>query len=143
VSFALRLFPPARELPTCSSSLRALVWCLLFKLGSIRYILHLENMFLFALFAPPGSLSPLVLALKFSACYCWSYSSCDVVHACSFFYHGYLRAPYAKCGNKTPVKHKNWIFLGFSLLIRCICKRKPERKDPDSSEIPYFRALNY
>jgi len=74
------------------------------------------------LFAPPGSLSPLVLALKFSACYCWSYSSCDVVHACCFFYHGYLPAPYANCGNKTPVKRKNWMFF--------LGKRKHKRKRP-------------
>ena len=146
-------FPQCESYPLAPLLLRALGWCLLFrfppdvflktnlvlfsKLGGIRYILHLENMFLFALFTPPGSLSPLVLALKFSACYCWSYSSCDVVHTSSFFNHDYLPAPYAKCGNKTLLKRKNCIyFLGFSLLIRCICKIKPKRKDPDSSEIP-------
>ena len=125
--FALRLFPPVRELSTCSSSFKSSrlvppfqvsTWCLLKNKSCFVY----QTWKTCSLFAPPGSLSPLVLALKFSACYCWSYSSCDVVHACCFFYHGYLPAPYAKCGNKTPVKRKNWMFF--------LGKRKHKRKRP-------------
>jgi len=126
VTHLFLFFKSSRLVPAFQVS----TWCLLknkscFVYQTRKHTLHPslgKHVPFFALFAPPGSLSPLVLALKFSACYCWSYSSCDVVHACCFFYHGYLPAPYANCGNKTPVKRKNWMFF--------LGKRKHKRKRP-------------
>lgn len=145
-------FPQCESYPLAPLLLRALGWCLLFrfppdvflktnlvlfsKLGGIRYILHLENMFLFL----PCLRRQALCLLWFSL---WSFQlviagPIHLVMLC-------MPVVSSTTAIYLPRTLSVEIKLRWSVKTGCffLAKENIKEKDPDSSEIPYFRALNY